>query len=837
MGQSGEERRGQVAPPGRAALRRAGRRPLRRVRHRGPLALDARPGRRADVRGRCVGWPPALRRRRGAARVLAPPPAECFVIDEDARVYLTPGEDVLWTIPRWLHHVRLRSICPGRDRQTGNFITGLWVERTTHDSLPEVVESGSFCLGEEQQVGDPVAATRVHGLDGQQVPPQSRDENGQPIRFNYLPWWGAGRFALSGQVGCDTLKPQVSFRIRDGRVESGFGFDSACSVTAEMRAYEDVEVEEYQEPIEMWSHCLRAAAAQPRHRQHPDDAPAEAPDRRHRQRQRRRGGRLHQALGRRLLGLVRRGRRGAASCTSERHREPTPLEFTPPPAHGPDERVDAGEDHLRGRAAHGLRVPVLRASARASRSRAAPTRRLPITPAVDPWWRTTYGLDLVGGVDFGLYALGLVDVETDLFVVEDGIDAGGPLLGGVLGGAALRSAAGGIASARAGRPARRGRRPALGGRDRRHRSAERRRRDGRRRPARRQRARDRERGGGRALGPREARPLRRAPVGEAPCARQDAAPRARALRRHGRHGFEQRVPRAPRRRRQRALELRRQRGAPRGELRALLAARRGPDRAVGRRLRLRRGRHHGPEHDRGLERRLRLPRERRWQRPLVEDLRRGRRAVLPRRDGDARRRRRRRGRGAWPARGQPTLPALRQAGRGDRRRDLVARTPHAAYRARLNSRGGRAGRHALGRRRRVPHDPRTASALVAGIDADGSNPHHGLPFQDFTWESLFAFDTWVPDDEGDSADEFFDIAPMGDGFAIAGPHGASERARRGGSRGSARTSRPCGTASSTAPASTAWAALRRRRTGSSSPATAARCPSPTDRTPARTSSG
>jgi len=370
-----------------------------------------------------------------------PANAACYSAERgDAPLFLTPGDEALYGLPRAVHRVRVLAIT-ANPIIVGGTPYSAWlirVQRTDGERLPDLVESGSFCAGEEQTVGAPVAKTRIHEVDQQEVHPADRDEAGQPIRFNLAPDWAEG-LSVSGQLGCSRLQPEVSFRIRDGRVRSALGFSVGCSIAAELSARAAVKVEEFQEPLEMWGQCF----ALPPLNLGPASIPVTLQLRHYID------VRASAAAGA-VAGFSKRWDAGVsfaceagageeATCAPSWRLEPSPFEFTPPQVvEATNFTMQAGTT-LKADLRFGFEyLPPFEWTCDLGAGITLETSaygKVVVTPAAEPWWTTTYGAEVSGGVDFGLYGLGLVRVNAELFGVEEVLDSGGPLLGGLRGAA------------------------------------------------------------------------------------------------------------------------------------------------------------------------------------------------------------------------------------------------------------------------------------------------------------------------------------------------------------------------------------------------------------------
>lgn len=469
----------------------------------------------------------------------------------------------------------------------------------------------------------------------------------------------------------------------------------------------------------------------------------------------------------------------AALCTTERHRNPTPIEFTPPQL--TDQTNVSMQAKTTFKAALRLgfeyvpsplpdvRVPCDLGAGVTLESNAYATAGL--TPTLDPWWRTTYGLDLVGGVDFGIFALGLVQLETDLFTVEDGVDAGAPLFGGAFGGTAIGSGSRSAAAAA-------GSSDLISGADQRWAVAI----DDTSKPNGVSRttiaalpdgssvALTSEPIGGRSalvkLDPygalqwtkqyafgRIARRVRTLSDGTVIVGASDAY-----LARHDADGnviwsFEAALGRPD---------------SPFGRcsLRDVVALEESPgvyDYVVVGIM----GQSTPTVSEDGCAFRVNADGSVPWARIYGEDNVQYFHGATATRDGRI-----------------AVVGEVHGFVQGNRRFPLFAkldpetgnmlwwRALPVKRLARLNSVAEAADGTLFGVGTALRTVFETTSGLVAKIDGDGSNPHHAMLFQDFQWEDLFDFEEWVQLAGGESAyDEFFDIAPSGDGFVIAGRTG------------------------------------------------------------------
>ncbi|MBX2801023.1 MAG: hypothetical protein KTR31_25310 [Myxococcales bacterium] len=114
--------------------------------------------------------------------------------------------------------------------------------------LTQVYRAASLCSGSRGHVDWPVRQTRLYEIGGDEVDPDTRDRNSQPIRFNDTELLD-GRVTLTGQVHADLLKPSFGVRIRDGALHARADFVSEVSMSAQLGVLKTVEDHE---EIELW---------------------------------------------------------------------------------------------------------------------------------------------------------------------------------------------------------------------------------------------------------------------------------------------------------------------------------------------------------------------------------------------------------------------------------------------------------------------------------------------------------------------------------------------------------------------------------------------------------
>jgi hypothetical protein len=368
----------------------------------------------------------------------------------DAPLYLTPGDDTLYGLPPSAHYLRVLVITGDRVSIPGYGpvdATFMLVQRTDLEPIADRLVSASFCTGPDQQLDPPVSETDFQALDGLAVDFELGRGKNQQIRFNYLPW-DHTELSLSGQMGCHTIKPIVNMSVRGGRLRSEAGFETDCNLTAEAQIASAAEVEEAREPFEMWKQCVplpslpvgNGGIPMVLSLRHLIDvgvsATAEA-----------------------IVGFSQNWRLGftvaceafgdePAACTTDTIEKPVTTDFTPPQLTDDTELSMHAKTTLEAALRLGfaydpaLPIDTCDLGAGVTLDASVDARFEVHQPTFDPWWRATWGYELDGGADLGIFALGLVNAEVPLldedFVIAD---AGGPLLGGGLGGGQARSAA------------------------------------------------------------------------------------------------------------------------------------------------------------------------------------------------------------------------------------------------------------------------------------------------------------------------------------------------------------------------------------------------------------
>ncbi len=147
-----------------------------------------------------------------------------FFIVEDRAVY-TPEN-----LPLELRNVRATAFVPPDPGEPYS----IEFESVEGETLVDLVQSGSFCSGDAQQIDPPIQATRLSIIDRTTTSQEEREGRGQPIRFNNVAL-GNG-VSLSGQVGGHVLKPSFELRVRDGNFKLTVELETELSLTAQVEA-------------------------------------------------------------------------------------------------------------------------------------------------------------------------------------------------------------------------------------------------------------------------------------------------------------------------------------------------------------------------------------------------------------------------------------------------------------------------------------------------------------------------------------------------------------------------------------------------------------------------
>jgi hypothetical protein len=334
--------------------------------------------------------------------------------EPDDVFYLVEDPDApLVNIPDAFDAVRVVAVERVDDEDDGFTLWRATLKRTDLELLPEIYTTASFCTGTSTHVDPPVQRTRLFSVDGDEVDAAERDTHEQPIRANELTL-SEGIVTFSGQIAGHVLKPSLSLRLRHGHVEAGAAFDTDLTVAAELRAEDEVTLDP--ERVVMWQHCFPMPSL--------PAGPVEIPM----------SLGITQDLGMQgsmgagaLVGFEKHWESGFSilcqggpgvpeSCSSEGHRNPTPIQWTPPQfteSTGYEVRVDTALLAL-------LRVgdaacatgPGLSLDTKAYMGTG-------VSPADDPWWSAGYGLEVSAALDLDLLGLDIARYETDLFAVEE----------------------------------------------------------------------------------------------------------------------------------------------------------------------------------------------------------------------------------------------------------------------------------------------------------------------------------------------------------------------------------------------------------------------------------
>jgi hypothetical protein len=151
-------------------------------------------------------------------------------------------------VPAVLQNLRVTSVVKTVD---GNSSTTRWdvtAQRVVGDAIALLYTSASFCSGESLHVDHSVHRSRLEFVDGLSTtdpntpppPGEERDRASQPIRFNNVEPTDGLR--VSGQVQGHILKPHLELRFRNLKARVVGTFDTDLTLTAEARAYKAVDI-------------------------------------------------------------------------------------------------------------------------------------------------------------------------------------------------------------------------------------------------------------------------------------------------------------------------------------------------------------------------------------------------------------------------------------------------------------------------------------------------------------------------------------------------------------------------------------------------------------------
>jgi hypothetical protein len=311
-------------------------------------------------------------------------------------------------IPEVLRNVRVTEVSkdPG-DGQNPRTVWIVTVQRPYRDNLADLFVSASFCSGQLAHVDPPVHASRLEKLDSSPQPPEKRDIHSQPIRFNDVAV--DTNLSLSGQVQGHILKPELELRFRNGQPRVVASFDTDLTLSAEARASATVTTAG---EASLYRLCFPLASLpagpisidlnlQLEHfvgYQGSLGAGAVVGVQK----------RFHNQLS---VGYDDRLAGADKYFSASRDLSP-PMDFTPPQL--TDETALHGQIYTRLR-------PTLRVGGKYpdcdtgtgvwAEIKAYGT--LDVTPTVDPWWTLGAGVDLYGGLALSLLGLDLVNWQTD----------------------------------------------------------------------------------------------------------------------------------------------------------------------------------------------------------------------------------------------------------------------------------------------------------------------------------------------------------------------------------------------------------------------------------------
>jgi len=324
-------------------------------------------------------------------------------------------------IPDVVDRARVIDVERFDDEDDGKTVLLVTLRRTDTETLADVWSTASWCSHESSEIDLPVQESRLTHRDNHAQAPEISDAHPQGIRFNDLPF-ANGAVTLSGQVQGHVLAPSLSFRIRDGRVSTVADFDTDFALAAELRAEEAASFTP--EDVTLWSFCFPlpdlvfgpvqvAMNLQIEHTLGVEaDVQAGAVV----------GFEKHFDSG--FTIACESGGGGGTSCDSGGHRAETPIEFTPP--HLTDDtaahaRVDTT---LEGSLNFFSPYPFCELGPGLFVATTA-YGELAVTPTQDPWWSVDYGLDTTGGAELNVLGLGLGRIEIPPFSrIDAGPDSG-----------------------------------------------------------------------------------------------------------------------------------------------------------------------------------------------------------------------------------------------------------------------------------------------------------------------------------------------------------------------------------------------------------------------------
>jgi len=306
----------------------------------------------------------------------------------------------------------------------GNIISGeIWyitAKRTLDDPVTDLVQTGSFCTGRSAYIDQPVSASRLMTIDGDTTDPAKRDKNPQPLRFNNLDMTSG--VSVSGQIQGHILKPQVEFRIRQGKLRFVSSFDTDLSLSAQLRAQAAGSVEH---EVPLYKLCFPVATL--------PVGPININLNLQLQHWIGVQGQVSAGM---VTGIEKHfhhvhtigfdGRLPAGSrFFSNAYDIPEPVSFTPPQL-----TVDTGASvgvytRIRPTLRIGNSYPDC-STGMGTYAEINAYGRLAVNPTTDPWWNMSYGSSVLGGVDLQLFGLNIADHQTAPSIFPGGESRGAP---------------------------------------------------------------------------------------------------------------------------------------------------------------------------------------------------------------------------------------------------------------------------------------------------------------------------------------------------------------------------------------------------------------------------
>lgn len=329
------------------------------------------------------------------------------------RYYLNKFQP-LTQIPEPHQTGRILNVVTVRDVALNRTTWTVTVQRSYSDPMANLYQSAGFCSGKMLHVDRAVHASQLFNIDGQSAfgvnPTLSAKEvktHPQPIRFNDQE--PVANLKVSGQVQGHILKPGLEMRFRDGKLRLVSEFDSDMTFSAEARAHAVVSASGEKD---LYNLCFPVSEipAGPvtinvnlklQHKVgYAGSAEAEAVTSVRK--------RFHHIF---KVGFDERRPPGQQHIQSHQDLS-TPMEFTPP--HLTDRTQAHGKLYTRFLPSIYVAIDD---TACLSGGRAYADvlgyATADATPTVEPWWRLGVGAELFGGLSFGAFGLNVANWQTD----------------------------------------------------------------------------------------------------------------------------------------------------------------------------------------------------------------------------------------------------------------------------------------------------------------------------------------------------------------------------------------------------------------------------------------